>query len=87
MKMFLTRLGANSRMAVTGDPSQVDLPHGEISGLAHAVEMLDRIEGVSLVWFDDTDIVRHSLVRRIVRAYDEDEKRRFKDGAPGRGTG
>ncbi|MHA1107559.1 MAG: PhoH family protein [Alphaproteobacteria bacterium] len=74
MKMFLTRLGANARMAVTGDPSQVDLPRGEKSGLAHAVGLLENVEGVSLVRFSDVDVVRHSLVTRIVRAYEADER-------------
>ena len=81
MKMFLTRLGANSRMVVTGDPSQVDLPRGEKSGLIHAVGMLGKIEGVSLVRFNDADVVRHSLVTRIVQAYDEDDARRIGDDA------
>ncbi len=83
MKMFLTRLGANSRMAVTGDPSQVDLPRGEKSGLVHAVGMLENIDGVSLVRFSDADVVRHSLVTRIVQAYEKDERRQAGDDAPG----
>lgn len=83
MKMFLTRLGTNSRMAVTGDPSQVDLPRGEKSGLIHAVGMLENIDGVSLVRFTDADVVRHSLVTRIVRAYEKDERGRAGEDAPG----
>ncbi len=70
MKMFLTRLGENSRMIVTGDPSQVDLPNGQPSGLAEAVRLLDGIEGVGLVAFSAQDVVRHELVGRIVDAYD-----------------
>ena len=70
MKMFLTRLGENSRMIVTGDPSQVDLPRGEKSGLIEAVSLLEGIEGVHISRFGDKDVVRHALVGRIVRAYD-----------------
>jgi phosphate starvation-inducible PhoH-like protein len=70
MKMFLTRLGENSRMIVTGDPSQVDLPHGQTSGLAEAVKLLARIEGVGHVAFTHVDVIRHELVGRIVEAYD-----------------
>ena len=71
MKMFLTRLGENSKMIVTGDPSQVDLPRGEKSGLIEAVHLLDGIEGVHISRFNDKDVVRHALVGRIVRAYDQ----------------
>ena len=74
MKMFLTRLGENSRMVVTGDLSQVDLPTGSVSGLRHAVETVGDVEGVALVNFTDFDVVRHSLVTRIVRAYDRSER-------------
>jgi phosphate starvation-inducible PhoH-like protein len=70
MKMFLTRLGEGSRMIVTGDPSQVDLPPGQVSGLAEAIGLLDGLEGVGHVRFVDTDVVRHDLVRRIVAAYE-----------------
>ncbi|MEP7030431.1 MAG: PhoH family protein, partial [Pseudolabrys sp.] len=70
MKMFLTRLGENSRMIVTGDPSQVDLPPGQTSGLAEAVRLLDGIEGVGHVAFSAQDVIRHELVGRIVEAYD-----------------
>ena len=70
MKMFLTRLGENSRMIVTGDPSQVDLPHGQASGLAEAVKLLNGIEGVGHVAFTHEDVIRHELVARIVEAYD-----------------
>ena len=75
MKMFLTRLGEKSRMAVTGDLSQVDLPPGQRSGLQDAVDTLAGIEGVAMVHFTDADIVRHPLVTRIVRAYDAREAR------------
>ena len=70
MKMFLTRLGENSRMAVTGDLSQVDLPKGQRSGLRDAAELLADLESIAFVEFTDADVVRHSLVTRIVRAYE-----------------
>ena len=70
MKMFLTRLGENSRMIVTGDPSQIDLPPGQTSGLVEAVRILDGVEAIGRVRFRDVDVVRHDLVRRIVTAYD-----------------
>jgi len=69
MKMFLTRLGENSRMIVTGDPSQVDLPHGQTSGLAEAVRLLAHVEGVGHTVFTSADVIRHELVTRIVEAY------------------
>jgi phosphate starvation-inducible PhoH-like protein len=70
MKMFVTRLGENSRMIVTGDPSQVDLPYGQTSGLAEATRLLSDIEGVRHVTFTHEDVIRHELVSRIVAAYD-----------------
>jgi phosphate starvation-inducible PhoH-like protein len=70
MKMFLTRLGENSRMIVTGDPSQVDLPSGQTSGLAEAVRLLEGVEGIGHVTFTHHDVIRHELVARIVEAYD-----------------
>lgn len=73
MKMFLTRLGKNSSMVITGDLSQVDLPHGVRSGLRDAMETLSGVEGVDFVTFSDADVVRHPLVGRIVRAYDKEE--------------
>ncbi|MGI9464536.1 MAG: PhoH family protein [Aestuariivirgaceae bacterium] len=72
MKMFLTRFGEDSRMVVTGDPSQIDLPLGTVSGLQHATGLLENVEGVAQVRFDVSDIVRHPLVARIVAAYDKD---------------
>ena len=71
MKMFLTRLGENSKMIVTGDPTQIDLPRGEKSGLVEATALLEGIEGVHISRFNDKDVVRHALVGRIVRAYDQ----------------
>ena len=72
MKMVLTRLGEGARMAVTGDPSQVDLVNARDSGLAHAVSLLDGVEGVGVARFAAEDVVRHPLVERIVRAYEAD---------------
>ncbi len=80
MKMFLTRLGENSSMVITGDLSQVDLPHGVRSGLRDAMETLAGVKGVSFVKFSDADVVRHPLVGSIVRAYGKAEERR-KSGA------
>ena len=74
MKMFLTRLGENSRMAVTGDLSQVDLPTGQPSGLRAAVDLLARMDNVAHLRFTNVDVMRHTLVTRIVRAYEEHER-------------
>jgi phosphate starvation-inducible protein PhoH and related proteins len=71
MKMFLTRLGENSRMIVTGDPSQVDLPPGQTSGLHEAVRLLGGVEGIGHAVFTADDVIRHELVTRIVAAYDK----------------
>jgi phosphate starvation-inducible protein PhoH and related proteins len=86
MKMFLTRLGENSRMVVTGDLTQVDLPPGARSGLTDAVETLDGVEGMATIRFTEADVVRHPLVTRMVRAYDAQDRSRSKgpDGAPSR---
>jgi phosphate starvation-inducible PhoH-like protein len=72
MKMFLTRLGRNSRMVVTGDPSQVDLPRGAISGLVEAQRLLKSIDHISFNYLTAKDVVRHPLVARIIEAYDAD---------------
>src|SRR5580765_7256070 len=71
MKMVLTRQGFNSKMVVNGDVTQIDLPNGRRSGLADAVDVLRGVEGISFVTFDDKDVVRHTLVQRIVRAYEK----------------
>ena len=76
MKMVLTRIGEGSRMAVTGDPSQVDLPNPRDSGLAHAVAILEGVKGVGVARFTASDVVRHPLVERIVKAYDADAAKR-----------
>jgi phosphate starvation-inducible PhoH-like protein len=81
MKMFLTRLGENSRMVITGDLSQVDLPRDVKSGLQDAIRKVGHIEGIAAIRFSDADVVRHSLAAKIVQAYDEWEKK--KRGASG----
>ncbi|MBQ4133629.1 MAG: PhoH family protein, partial [Desulfovibrionaceae bacterium] len=79
MKMFLTRLGANSRAAITGDITQIDLPPGpgagaDRSGLVQASRILKDVQGVSFIHFDQSDVVRHPLVARIVNAYEHYQK-------------
>jgi phosphate starvation-inducible PhoH-like protein len=76
MKMFLTRLGFESKAVITGDATQTDLPEGRRSGLADAAKLLGGIEGIRVCYFTDTDVVRHPLVQRIVRAYDGRDARR-----------
>ena len=80
MKMFLTRLGEHSRMVVTGDLSQIDLPAGTSSGLAEAVDILQGMDRSAIVRFTDIDVVRNPLVMRIVRAYDAYEAKREPSG-------
>ena len=70
MKMFLTRLGYNSKAVITGDVTQVDLPTGKTSGLHHARSILRNIEGINISEFSDVDVVRHPLVQEVIRAYD-----------------
>jgi len=71
MKMFLTRLGFNSKAVITGDITQIDLPVGKKSGLIEAIEICGKIEGIGIVQFSEKDVVRHNLVQRIIRAYEE----------------
>src|SRR6516225_6824620 len=73
MKMFLTRLGFNSKAVVTGDVTQIDLPQGKKSGLVEALEVCGKIEGIGLVQFGERDVVRHNLVQQIIRAYEDYE--------------
>jgi phosphate starvation-inducible PhoH-like protein len=75
MKMFLTRLGNGSKMVVTGDLTQVDLPSGTLSGLPHALNILSLVPDIGFGYFDDQDIVRHALVTRIVQAYDKQQQK------------
>ncbi|MDY8107848.1 PhoH family protein [Fulvimarina sp. 2208YS6-2-32] len=81
MKMFLTRLGENARMVVTGDPSQVDLPPGQVSGLVEALRVLDGVSKIVTVRFKAADVVRHPLVQSIVEAYEGDAARRAPQSA------
>ena len=74
MKMFLTRIGFNSKVIVTGDITQTDLPTGKSSGLAEAIRILDGIPGIGIVELTGKDIVRHELVQRIVEAYDKNDQ-------------
>ncbi len=74
MKMFLTRIGFNSHAVITGDPSQIDLPHHIRSGLKHAIEVLREVDSISFTFFDATDVVRHPVVAAIVNAYEAYEK-------------
>ncbi len=74
MKMFLTRIGEGSKMAITGDPSQIDLPRGQESGLGQAVRLLEGVSGIEAVRFTSADVVRRDLVARIVEAYDRAER-------------
>jgi len=71
MKMFLTRIGINSRAIVTGDVTQVDLPKQSTSGLIQVAEILKDVEGIGFVQLNDSDVVRHPLVRKIIKAYDK----------------
>jgi phosphate starvation-inducible protein PhoH and related proteins len=87
MKMFLTRLGFNSKAVITGDVTQVDLPNGRRSGLAEAVDVVSRVEGISFIYFTERDVVRHSLVQRIIRAYEEFESSKQMRLKPGSSNG
>jgi phosphate starvation-inducible protein PhoH and related proteins len=81
MKMFLTRLGFNSKAVITGDITQVDLPEGRRSGLMEAVDVVSRVIGISFVYFTEHDVVRHQLVQRIIRAYEAfDQSRAAAEG-------
>jgi phosphate starvation-inducible PhoH-like protein len=77
MKMFLTRLGFGSKAVITGDITQIDLPTGRMSGLVEALRVVERVEGIGIVFFDEKDVVRHPLVQRIVRAYES-----YSNGGP-----
>lgn len=85
MKMFLTRLGENSRMIVTGDPTQIDLPPGQKSGLIEAIAILKGLEGIGHIVFGHGDVVRHDLVRRIVKAYEDNPAQPTETAARARG--
>jgi phosphate starvation-inducible PhoH-like protein len=83
MKMFLTRLGENSRMAVNGDLTQIDLPPGQKSGLRDALEAVEHVEGIGTVRFSNRDVVRHHLVQKIVTAYDSRERKKSRRPSAG----
>jgi phosphate starvation-inducible PhoH-like protein len=74
IRMFLTRMGWNTKMIITGDMTQVDLPHSQKSGLIEALKILNNVEGIGIVTLDRRDIVRHKLVTRIVNAYEQFDK-------------
>jgi phosphate starvation-inducible PhoH-like protein len=80
MKMFLTRLGENARMIVTGDPSQVDLPPGQVSGMSEALKLLAGLDGIGIATFSHEDVIRHELVGRIVAAYDRASAAKRREG-------
>src|SRR5215468_3677387 len=84
MKMFLTRIGYNSKAVITGDVTQVDLPQGRTSGLREAREVLAGVDGIKFFYFDQRDVVRHPLVQKIVTAYDSYEKRKSEREAEAR---
>ncbi|HEY6160070.1 MAG TPA: PhoH family protein, partial [Bacteroidia bacterium] len=69
LKMFLTRMGASAKFVITGDITQVDLPRNQPSGLVHATQALNKIKGISFVYLDDSDVIRHKLVKSIIKAY------------------
>ncbi|MEW6584815.1 MAG: PhoH family protein [Nitrospirota bacterium] len=75
MKMYLTRLGFNSKTVITGDVTQIDLPHGRVSGLIDAERILKDVDGIKFIYFSERDVVRHKLVQQIVKAYEKYEKR------------
>src|SRR5437879_398694 len=79
MKMFVTRLGFNSKAVITGDITQIDLPSARRRGLLEAADVLKKVEGLTFVYFDEGDVVRHHLVQRIIRAYDEHKTRVAED--------
>ena len=79
IKMFLTRLGMNAKMIITGDMTQIDLPPSQLSGLKHALRVLDGVKGMEKIEFQKEDIVRHKLVQRIVEAYEKEDERRRKE--------
>ena len=82
MKMFLTRLGSDSKAIVTGDITQIDLPDSQKSGLAQIAEILVHIKGISFVYFSEQDVVRHRLVKAIIKAYESFEQQSVKDPPP-----
>ena len=78
MKMFLTRLGFGSKIVITGDITQIDLPADKVSGLKEAMRVLNGVEDIAIMRLTESDVVRHALVQRIIKAYEVDEERRNK---------
>ena len=78
MKMFLTRLGFGSKIVITGDITQIDLPRDTVSGLKEAMRVLDGVEDIAICKLNESDVVRHVIVQRIIKAYEADENRRAK---------
>jgi phosphate starvation-inducible PhoH-like protein len=79
MKMFLTRMGKSAKFIVTGDKSQIDLPRNQRSGLVEAEQILKDTDGIALLYLDEKDVIRHRLVKKIIKAYDEQEKKDIKE--------
>ena len=78
MKMFLTRLGFGSKIVITGDITQIDLPADKVSGLREAMRVLKGVEDISICRLNESDVVRHALVQRIIKAYEIDEEKKDK---------
>ena len=74
MKMFLTRIGFNSKVVITGDPSQIDLPKGKDSGLCHAEKILNKVQAINFTYFQSKDVIRHAIVQKIINAYEHYQK-------------
>ena len=79
MKMFLTRIGFGSRVVITGDVTQIDLPRDKVSGLKEAMRVLQGIDDIAICRLTGADVVRHELVQKIIEAYEKDEERRAED--------
>jgi phosphate starvation-inducible PhoH-like protein len=77
--MFLTRIGANAKAIITGDPTQIDLPRNQHSGLHKAIRILQNIDGIAHIQLDEEDVVRHRLVKAIIKAYDREKEREEKE--------
>ena len=73
LKMFLTRMGRNAKFVITGDITQIDLPRNQRSGLVQATQLLKNIEGISVIQLDNSDVIRHRLVTKIIQAYDKED--------------
>ena len=76
MKMFLTRIGFNSKAVITGDITQIDLPHGKVSGLKDAIRIIKNIEEIEVFNLTDRDVVRHPLIQKIIKAYERTDSKK-----------